>query len=424
MGETAIRFVELERAQAKRREHGRHGDLHRATARALGEPSLHAFEPGAITQAQVLVADALAAGEQRIGELHRLEADVARHRLEPLGRVARGALQLQHLGPAGLLIRLERALQIGRGMQRVGEPDRVLERELGARADREMGRVRRIAQEHDLAVMPALAGDAREVEPRRAAQMRRVAHQAVALEISLEQHLARGDAVHPAHLVETERPPGCLVALDDEGRGVRIEPVGVRPDPAVLGLLEDEGERVEHLVGAEPDVLVPAHLDARLENRGVAAPRPAVDAVGRDDQVGVSTGVRMVDLGFEPQLDAEAPRPLLQDIEQALARDASKAMAARADDLPLEVHVDVVPVLEAACNRRGAVRVVLPQPVQRLVGEHHAPTERVVGAVALDHEDVVRRVAQLHRDRTVQPGRTTADADDLHPAPVAAPCAE
>ena len=102
--------------------------------------------------------------------------------------------------------------------------------------------------------------------------------------------------------------------------------------------------------------LLRAQLDARPEGGGVPAPDPAVDAVGRDDQVGVTIGAEVLDLGFEPQLDAERPRPLLQDVEQALARDAGEAVAAGADDVPLEVHVDVVPVLEAVLDRGRALR--------------------------------------------------------------------
>ena len=280
-----------------------------------------------------------------------------------------------------------------------------------------MRRVRGIAHQHDVVVVPALARDAREVEPGRAAPMRGVADQPLAVEISLEQHLAGGDAVLLAHLVEAETLPGRRIALDDEGRGVGIEAVGVRPEPAVLGLLEDEGEGFEDLVRAEPDVLVPAQLEARPEGGGVLVPDPAVDAVRRDDEVGVTVGPEVLDLGFELQLDAKLPRPRLQDVEQPLACDAGEAVAAGAHDMPLEVDVDVVPVLKGVLDRGRALGVVLPQVVEGLVGEDHAPAEGVVGAVALEHQHLVRRVAQLHRDRKVQPGRPAADAHDLHATP-------
>ena len=45
--------------------------------RAFPEPALDAFEPFAVAQAQILVADALAARQQRISELQRLEVQVA-----------------------------------------------------------------------------------------------------------------------------------------------------------------------------------------------------------------------------------------------------------------------------------------------------------------------------------------------------------
>ena len=130
-------------------------------------------------------------------------------------------------------------------MERIGEPDRILERELGARADREMRGVRGIAEQHDVAVIPALAGDAREVEPRRAAQVRRVADQTLAVEMPREQHLARGDAVR---LLIWSKPSARQVASPHSTMNVEvsaIEAIGVRPDPAVLGLFEDEGERLE-----------------------------------------------------------------------------------------------------------------------------------------------------------------------------------
>ncbi len=50
----------------------------------------------------------------------------------------------------------------------------------------------------------------------------------------------------------------------------RVELVGVHPDPAVLGLLEDESEGVvELLMRAEPDVLAGAHVDVGLEHVGM-----------------------------------------------------------------------------------------------------------------------------------------------------------
>ena len=52
--------------------------------------------------------------------------------------------------------------------------------------------------------------------------------------------------------------------------------------------------------------------------------------------------------------------------------------------------------------------------LDRLVGEDDAPAERDAGRVALEHIDLVRRVAQLHRDGEIEAGRPAADAGDLH----------
>jgi hypothetical protein len=76
-------------------------------------------------------------------------------------------------------------------------------------------------------------------------------------------------------------------------------------------------------------------------------------------------------------------------------------MAARGDHAALEVNVDIVPMREAVENLLLRLGIGTFQIAQGLVGEHHAPTECVIGAVALDHSDLVRRIAPLHLDRKV-----------------------
>ena len=114
------------------------------------------------------------------------------------------------------------------------------------------------------------------------------------------------------HLVEAGFAPGLFRTLDDEGRGVGIELIGVRPDPAVLGFLENEGEGlVEFLVGAEPDIFAGAHVDVGLEHVGMSRAHARIDAVGGDDQVVVLVGVEIRRLGLEAQIDAEFARAVL-----------------------------------------------------------------------------------------------------------------
>jgi hypothetical protein len=99
-------------------------------------------------------------------------------------------------------------------------------------------------------------------------------------------------------------------------------------EPAVSGLLERESEGRERLLRAEPDVAALARIDVGLEDRLVPPARPAVDAIGRDDQVGVGEDSVVLDLVPEVVDGAELGAPLLEDGEKVLALDAAEAVAA------------------------------------------------------------------------------------------------
>ena len=151
------------------------------------EIALHRIDVARIAQPQILVPDALARGEEAVRELLRVEMRVARDVLEPFHAVAGRALQLERLEVALLLIALETRAHIqGSGRMR-HERDRILHGELGARADAEMRGMRRIADQHEIPVMPALAQHAVEIEPGRAAQVAGIAHQPMAAKILAEQ---------------------------------------------------------------------------------------------------------------------------------------------------------------------------------------------------------------------------------------------
>ncbi len=165
---------------------------------------------------------------------------------------------------------------------------------------------------------------------------------------------------------------------------------------------------------AEPDVTALAHVDIGVEVLGVLAPDEAVGPVRSDDEIGFGEARVVCDLGLKHQLDAQRCGARLQDVEQLLAGNAAEAVAAGGDLRALEEDVDVVPVVEAAQDLGVALRIGLPEVVQCRVGEHDAPAERVVGAVALEHGDLVPSVGLLHQDREIEPGRPATDADDLH----------
>jgi hypothetical protein len=134
---------------------------------------------------------------------------------------------------------------------------------------------------------------------------------------------------------------------------------------------------------------------------GISGPDPAVGAVGGDDEVvariSVEVGARLM-LEMEP--DSELARPRLEDVQKPLSADAGEAVARRAHEFALD---------DGARHR-----IIRHEIVDRLVGEDHAPAERVVGAVALIEVDLVRGVAQLHRNREIEPGRSPAQAGDAH----------
>ena len=138
----------------------------------------------------------------------------------------------------------------------------------------------------------------------------------------------------------------------------------------------------------------------------------AVDAVGGDHQVGVGEGRVVVDLVLEVVLDAELGAALLEDAEQALALDAAEAVAAGGRDRAAVVDVDVVPVVEAAGDRRVRGRVGGGEALHGAVREHHAPAEGVVRAVALVDLDPRARQRLAEQDGGIEPGGPAAEADD------------
>ena len=114
-------------------------------------------------------------------------------------------------------------------------------------------------------------------------------------------------------------------------------------------------------------------------------------------------------------LDAERGRPFLKDIQQALALDAAEAMTAALDRAPAEVHVDVVPVMEALDDGIVGGRIHSAKARHGLVREHDAPAERIVGTVTLVHLDLGVRQGLLEENGGIQARRASAETDDaLH----------
>ena len=109
----------------------------------------------------------------------------------------------------------------------------------------------------------------------------------------------------------------------------------------MLGLLEDEREGVEDVVGPEPDVLRPLGLDLRPELAEL--PDERVRAVRPNDEIGLR---QLRGLDAELELDPERTAPPLQDLEQPLARDRGERMTSRAQLAASVADVDTVPARE------------------------------------------------------------------------------
>ena len=278
-------------AQAKGREHRRDRGPGRLAAGPPGEPALEALEPGLVAQAEILVADPLAAGKQAVGELLRRQLRVALDVLEPLGRVARRRLQLQDL---------DLALGLVGSRARPAAADRSAAPRWRASAIASSSASlvpEPIEKWAEWAASPIrtrlsltqvrLATRGKLTQMRAAAGIAHIGEQTVAVEDAGEQPLAEANALVVRHAVEAGAPPDRLGRLDDEGRGALVEAIGVGLEPAPFGLFEREGEGRERPGRAEPDVAAVAALDLGPEVSSVAAAHAAVDAIGRDDQVGI-----------------------------------------------------------------------------------------------------------------------------------------
>ena len=269
-------------AQHERREHRWRreagGQVRTQAARDVRvPPPLDRAHQRRVAQPQVLVRDLLRARQERVVELQRFHVPEAPHVLEPhqahVGRVLDAA---DLVAPVGLVVR-ERMRQIvllhnDRGMQR----DRVLERELGPGADREVRRVRGVAQQHDpgLApirlrhrVVPGLAGDRREAAP-----VRTVGEDLVPLQLLGEEAFdeARGRGL--VGLGESRGTERRVRGLDDQ-RALGFLP---RRRRVLIGVQVPDARRVTGLAGTER-VLAKGVQEARQGHAGTE-PHEAVAA--------------------------------------------------------------------------------------------------------------------------------------------------
>ena len=292
------------------------------------------------------------------------------------------------------------------GVERVGERDRILHRHLGAGSDAEVGGVHRVAEEDDVVGVPARRAASAEVAPARVVREQRAALQLLGEElgdVGAGLLVGRPGGQRDVELVQAGRAPGGLVGLDDEGAHVGRDRVGVHGEVAVLIATVQEGETVEHAIGAEPDELGGGLLDRMAEpliaDRGAEG---RVGAVACHDHIVVAELRRVGHELAEAHVDASGGGLLLQQAEQGAAVDRGHAVAAEGARLALRDDVDGLPALAVLREPIREYRVGGLDLAQRGVGEHDAEAEGVIRLVALEERDLPLGAALLHERREEQ----------------------
>ena len=291
------------------------------------EPCIDLGDELRIPQAQVVVGDPAAAGEDVEGELQGILVDVLPEVLEPFEARLRGSLCRHDHGFALGLICFERRRYSVVLVQAGGERERVLHGELGAGSNREVRCVRGVAEQHDIGMVPGVVAHRREADPPRVVGVHLVAVEDVA-----EQRTDLGDARKVAlpgceptlcEGVEARLAPDRIVHLDDEGAAGGVEGIPMDLHHPVRRVDDVELEGVEDQVGAEPYEFAAPHVEVRPERRRVPRPYRRVDPVRPDHEV-VRTRevVHRRRLGVEAERDPELGASHLED-SAATACDSS-----------------------------------------------------------------------------------------------------
>ena len=109
-------------------------------------PAINGFAKAYIAEAQVVIGDPAATGEQLEGEWHRIKAEVAFDGLEIGLAFGRSALEDFDDGLSLQFVGVERTIQIGILFERARQRDGILHGEFSTRTYREVGSVHGITQ--------------------------------------------------------------------------------------------------------------------------------------------------------------------------------------------------------------------------------------------------------------------------------------
>jgi hypothetical protein len=256
-----------------------------------------------------------------------------------------------------------------------------------------MGGVDGVAHQHHIAVVPFVTGDGRELEPPRV-----VPEQAGAIQTCREDLLAasKGKLVAMTRCrhvgsrgIEAQRGPGLGAHLDYEGAPLLAVGIDVGPDHSRGRVLEYEVELVEHLRCAEPDVLVASKLDRGPQVWGELATQHAVGAVSADDHFCPAQLRQAPYLGRETEIDAQAPCPVGQDLEQRTTTDGREAVSP-GDQIPAigMTHSDLTPAPDTLGQSLIGLGVGHFEMLDCLVAEDDTESVGVPGQVPLEDPDL------------------------------------
>jgi hypothetical protein len=188
----------------------------------------------------------------------------------------------------------------------------------------------------------------------------------------------------------------------------------VEPDPSVRGLLEAEREGVEQCSRPQPEITVAAGGDDRAVGSDVTVPQRAVDAVGRNDEVGVREHRGIGDLALVLHSDAELHGPGRQGVQQRTTTDRIPVAAEMQGISTADPHVLVTPPNGRGGDDSCADRVGAVQLGEQALAEHDPPAVRHSSRVPLDHRDVAPGESEPGQGCEVQARRPAADAHDPH----------
>src|SRR5688572_22057204 len=190
-----------------------------------------------------------------------------------------------------------------------------------------MRRVGRIAQQHDVATRPRLDADGRELTPHAA-----IGDQAMTIELLGKQLLEECGGAILVRFIHPRRSPRLVPALDDEGRLIGCVLISVHPPQTVRAMPEVKGEGRKRLGRPEPDESIRPEINGLTDPISEELANRTVDAVGPDDEIGISTFGKRWHFALKLDPNARGGRLLLQRSQQRMAADAAEAVAGRGED--------------------------------------------------------------------------------------------